>query len=97
VSIDHEAQQIYWSEDGAGPRIRRANLDGSGVEDVVTASTLIGFSNPFGVAVDSVGRALFFVSGGPSGFIQRSELDGTQVVTVLAGLDDPSGLSLTWP
>ena len=44
------AQKMYWVDPGAG-KIQRANLDGTGVEDLVTA----GLTAPNDIALDPVG------------------------------------------
>jgi hypothetical protein len=98
VSIDTLAGQLYWSERTAsGPRIRRANLDGSGVEDIVSSLNVPGFSSAAGVEVDVAGRTLYFVDGGAGGSILRCSLDGGGVTTVLGNLDDPTGVTLNGP
>jgi glucose/arabinose dehydrogenase len=38
---------MYWADAGAD-KIQRANLDGSGIENLVTT----GIGNPFGIALD---------------------------------------------
>ena len=42
--------KMYWTDEETG-KIQRANLDGSGVEDLVAS----GLSNPFGIALDVAG------------------------------------------
>ena len=95
ISLDTLEHKIYWSELGApGARIRRANLDGSGVEDIVTPSTAPGFSTPQGLEVDVAGRALYFVDGGANGSILRAQLDGSGPAPVLTSLNEPTGLTI---
>ena len=85
------ATHMYWSasfnENGA---IRRANLDGSEVVDVVQAE------NAVGVAIDSVGAQLYWASGFvvPSGTIRRANLDGSQIADVLPDLPFPYAVSI---
>ena len=45
-SPDLTAGKMYWTDPGTG-KIQRADLDGSGVEDVVTT----GLVDPWGIAV----------------------------------------------
>ena len=98
ISVDTLDGKLYWSELAAsGPRIRRANLDGSLVEDIITTLTLPGFSTAAGLEVDVAGRALYFIDGGTNGSILRTNLDGTGTVPVLGGLDDPTSLALSGP
>ena len=95
ISLDPLEGKLYWSEQGApGARIRRANLDGSGVEDIVTTTSAPGFSTPHGLEVDVDGRVLYFVDGGVNGSILRAHLDGSAPVPVLLGLNEPTGLTL---
>ena len=80
---------LYWT-DADGDRIQRANLDGSGVEDVVDS----GLVNPRGLAVDQAAGKLYWTDYG-SDRIQRSNLDGSQVEDlVTTGLRIPLGLAL---
>jgi hypothetical protein len=98
ISIDTLEGKLYWSErDTSGPRIRRANLDGSGVQDIITPLTLPGFSTAAGLEVDVAGRALYFIDGGTNGSILRANLDGTGTIPVINGLDDPTSLTLAGP
>jgi len=50
--------KMYWTDLGAntsmGPRIQRADLDGSNIEDVVTT----GLFEPSAIALDTVGRKM---------------------------------------
>ncbi len=98
ISIDPVDAKLYWSERGeSGPRIRRANLDGSSVEDIVTTAALPGFSAASGLEVDRVGRRLYFVDGGNAGSILRANLDGSGAALILGDLDEPIGLALLGP
>ncbi len=47
LAIDVEGGKVYWCNEGTD-RIKRANLDGSGVEDIV-----IGENELVGIAIDS--------------------------------------------
>jgi hypothetical protein len=93
ISLELEGGKIYWSEVGAVKRIRRANLDGSAPEDVVSQASFSAFRHPLGVKVDSRGHALYFVDWDS---IRRSELDGSGVVTLLTGLSGPVALALAY-
>ena len=55
-------------EDG---KIQRANLDGTGVEDLVAS----GLVTPQGLALDVPGGKMYWVDSG-AGFIQRANLSG---------------------
>ena len=79
---------LYWTDSGTD-RIQRANLDGSGVEDLVT-----GLRNPSGLALDAGAGKLYWADGGTDK-IQRSNLNGSEVEDlVTTGLRNPSGLAL---
>jgi hypothetical protein len=91
ISLDVAENKLYWSELGPPARIRRANLDGSNPEDIVTEPDV---GEPLGLVVDTVGRRLYFVDG--DGTIARSELDGSNVVPLLEDLDDPVGIALRY-
>jgi hypothetical protein len=97
IALDPQAGKLYWSDLGPPPRIKRANLDGTGVEDVINQARSPGFSTPLGVAVDLLARKLYYVDGGGGSEdgIQQSELDGTAIRNVVReGLSAPRGLAL---
>jgi DNA-binding beta-propeller fold protein YncE len=99
IAVDPPGGKIYWTELGMAPmppRIRRANLDGTGTEDVVTQARQPTLSTPLGVAVDVLSRKLYWVDGGSGTLdvIQRAELDGSGVRPVVVGLSAPRGLSI---
>ena len=80
---------LYWT-DRRTDKIQRAALDGSGVEDLVTA----GLSNPQGIVLDADGGKLYWTDWGTNK-IQRANLDGTEVEDVVSsGLLDPWGIAL---
>ena len=70
--------KIYWSELGGG-KIRRANPDGSQVEDVVTGLRVLQ-----DFALDVAGAKLYWVEHSANK-IQRANLDGSQVEDVVTG------------
>ena len=74
-----------------GEKIQRSNLDGSGVEDLVTT----GLGAPFGIALDVSGDKMYWTDVGLGEKIQRSNLDGSGVEDlVTTGLENPSGIAL---
>ena len=81
---------------GLGPRtakIQRANLDGSNVQDLVTAESP-AWSSPSGIALDVGGGKMYWTDGNTD-TIQRANLDGSNVeVIVTQGLRGPSGIAL---
>ena len=84
------AWKMYWTDSGTR-KIRRSNLDGSGVEDVVT-----GLENPVGIALDVSGGKMYYwtASDGVMGKIQRSNLDGSGVEDLVTGLFPTFGIAL---
>ena len=83
------ANKLYWTDWGTD-KIQRSNLDGSGVEDLVTT----GLVSPVGLALDVSGGKLYWTDG-VTEKIQRSNLDGSGIEDlVTTGLDFPVGLAL---
>jgi DNA-binding beta-propeller fold protein YncE len=81
-------KKMYWSDREANT-IRRANLDGTQVETLVS-----GLGEARGVAVDLVNHQLYWVDNGTNK-IQRSLLDGSHVEDlVTTGLAFPAGIVL---
>lgn len=101
VAVDATARKIYWSESVAG-RIRRANLDGTRVEDLLTSGLGVtdrpGAEVTFvpGIAVDPVAGKLYWTEL-TTATIRRADLDGSGAEVLLDrsdGLDSPIGLAL---
>ena len=86
IAVDTQNAKVYWTE-VRDDKIQRANLDGSGVQDVVTGVRSAG------IAVDSVGGSIYWIDG-LSMAIQRANLDGSNVEDVVVGLDNPTNLDL---
>ena len=93
--------KMYWTDVGTD-RIQRANLDGSDVQNLVTE---LGGSDPndgpTNIALDVQSGKMYWVywrgRNDASGKIQRSNLDGSQVEDIIAGLpglNKPNGLAL---
>ena len=83
---------MYWT-DRTTDKIQRANLDGSGVRDLVTD----GLANPQSLALDTEDGKLYWTDWGTDK-IQRANLDGTAVEDVVSsGLADPWGIALQDP
>ena len=83
------ASKLYWTDWGTD-RIQRANLDGSGIEDLVVGG---GLDGPDGLALDMAGGKLYWTDAGASR-IQRANLDGSNVQDLVIGLGIPYGLAL---
>jgi low density lipoprotein receptor-related protein 5/6 len=80
---------MYWTDQISAKKIRRANLDGTGVEDLVTT----GLFFPTGIALDVAGGKMYWTDFGTNR-IHRANLDGTNVENVVTGLSGPVGIAL---
>ncbi len=89
LDVDPAAGKVYWTESGVPKAIRRANLNGSGVEDLVTTD----LSNPFDLHLDLAGGKMYWADL-VLDWIQRANLDGTGVETVVSGLGTPYDFDL---
>lgn len=93
IALDAGSGKMYWTEFSAG-KIRRANLDGSGAEDLVTT----GLNHVNGIALDLDNGKMYWGDGSAvNGEIERANLDGTSVETVLSGLSSPMEIALDVP
>ena len=95
---------MYWTEIGivvSGDlirgKIRRANLDGSGVEDVVTftGNGPTSVNNQLGLALDIGGKKIYWTQRS-SDYLWFADLDGSGVrYSLHTGMaSDPEGLAL---
>ena len=87
------AQKMYWTTptDWDDFKIRRADLDGSNVEDLVVREP----DTPLEVALDlGAGKMYWTDSNGSTGRVVRSNLDGSGVQALVFGLRSPSGIAL---
>ena len=73
---------IYWTED---TKVRRASLDGTGVQDLVT-DVNIGV----GIALDLTNNHIYWVERG-SNKIRRANLDGSSPQDIITGLRSGRG------
>jgi hypothetical protein len=89
IEVDPNQQKMYWSTYSAESKIYRANLDGSGVEEIVNPGT---GRNLIHLALDTVdGKIYFFETDGPT--LQRCNLDGTsKEILISSGLSSPKDL-----
>ena len=72
---------FHWTT-RTGNKIQRANLSGSGLEDLVTA----GLQDPRGIPVDTNAEKMYWVDAGTNK-IQRANLDGSGVQDLVTGLN----------
>ncbi|MEK6675994.1 MAG: hypothetical protein AABZ47_10115 [Planctomycetota bacterium] len=89
LALDLIHGMLYWTESGAW-QVRRANLDGSNSEVVVTG----GVGVPYGIVVDAVGGKFYWVNGSSQQRIERNNLDGSGREIVVADINGPIGIAL---
>ena len=83
---------MYWT-DGSTDNIKRANLDGSNVEDLITT----GLRDPRGIALDVSEGKMYWIEWGTDK-IKRANLDGSNIEDlVTTGLVKPIGIALYFP
>ena len=71
----HSRSKIYWTEED---KIRRANLNGSLVEDIATFDR-----EPLEIAIDPLNKTIYWMNQGGTN-IQRANLDGTDIQNVVS-------------
>ena len=102
IALDLENEKLYWTEGiffltgrewlSFVAKVRRANLDGSGAEDIIVQiqdTVLI-----FGIALDLTNEKLYwteFGSGGSGSRIRRANLDGSETEVIVE-----SSASVAW-
>src|SRR5688572_26917161 len=91
IVLDPASQKFYFA-DTITQSIRRANLDGSNVENVVTT----GQSQPADMAIDTAAGHLYW-SDTAAGAIRRSDLSGNNVTTIRSSLVEPYFITLDTP
>ncbi len=77
IALDVDRSKMYWVDKGRDA-IRRADLDGTDVEDLIT-----GVDDPEDIALDTAAARIYWTEGG-TGAIRRADLDGGNVETVAA-------------
>ncbi len=87
IAVDPIAQKIYWTDQGGAGKLKRANLDGTMSEDLVS-----GLSNPREVEVDLANGKVYWTTAGK---IERANLDGTGREDVVIGLVFSYALAIT--
>lgn len=93
IALDVVGGKIYWTENGGSNQsIRRADLDGSGIEDLVTTDQ-VALQNPLGIALD-LGAGKIYWADYLARKIQRSNLDGSDVEDFLILAQSPQGIAL---
>ena len=94
-TVSGDVPKIYWTDWGT-QTIRRANLDGSQVEDLVSTGLYFsGLARPHSLALDVDGGKMYWADGNAAK-IQRANLDGRQVETLVIGVDQNFRSPVTW-
>ena len=85
--LDLQGRKVYWTD--ARGTIHRANVDGTGVEDLFAPIVRA----PYSVALDPRGGRVYW-SDLLTGSLQRAGLDGSGLEIVVGGLKSPRGIFL---
>ncbi len=86
IALNVSQDDIYWTTDSG--TIKRAGVNGSGIETLVT-----GLQSPRDIGLDLAAGKMYWVDYG-AGNIQRADLDGSNIEDVLTGLQSPAGIAL---
>ena len=90
VTPSFAAPKLFWSDWGNN-KIQSANIDGTGVQDLVT-----GLSSAKGnVAIDTENNKVFWIDRG-TGFLQKANLDGSNVEIFTSEPGQRMWLGLEW-
>jgi low density lipoprotein receptor-related protein 5/6 len=81
------ADKMYWSDRGSNT-VRRADLDGSNVQTLVS-----GLGQARGIAIDVQNNMLYWADNGTNK-IQRSLIDGSKIEDLVTNLGFPAGIAL---
>ena len=102
LTLDVDGGKIYWIDDG----IQRANLGGSNIETIITQQALdydpsdYRASSGFSLVLDGDGGKIYWIQAVRLGEhsvrmgIRRANLDGSNIETIITGLDSPFRLAL---
>ena len=88
IVLDLSAGKMYWPDPFEGKRNLRANLDGSQIENLSTGLGIHG-----GIALDPAQNTMYWADS-DTDKVQCSNLDGSNVATVVTGHGGPCGLAL---
>jgi hypothetical protein len=89
IALDDSAGKMYWTE---SYDVKCANLDGSNAHSVYSSSS----NAPYGIVLDSAAGKMYWteMQEPGEGIIQCSNLDGSQVETIVTGLGTPMKIAL---
>ncbi len=85
IEIDSATGKLYWADRDLDV-IRRANLDGSGAETIVSVPAPGNNGAPYFLELDPARDKLYW-SDFDAGIIHRANLDGSSAETFVSGLD----------
>lgn len=89
VAVDGEGRKLYVTDAGVD-RIRRCDLDGSNLEDLI-----VDVASPMGIDLDVERQMMYFATRGESPAVLRARLDGSDLQEVISGeLINPYGVVL---
>ncbi len=83
VALDIAGNKMYWTDSG---RIRRADLDGENVEDLIRDAVQF----PVGIALDIAGNKMYWVDL-YTDKVQRADLNGENIEDLITGLPGKLG------
>ena len=103
IALDVAEGRMYWTDVNESPSgtgaIQRANLDGSNIETLIT-----GLEIPVGIALDVDEGKIYWTDAGSvgvfgdkipgTGKVQRANLDGSNIETLVTELETPVGIAL---
>ncbi|MBI4717651.1 MAG: PQQ-binding-like beta-propeller repeat protein [Planctomycetes bacterium] len=90
VALDLVNRRLYWADERPNT-VYRANLDGSDPHTVLRSDSI----NAVGMAIDTLNGRLYWTNHAfPFQAVQRADLDGTNVETVMPNLRDPQGIAI---
>ena len=95
LTLDVAGGKVYWCDRGdvgdknVDPKVMRANLDGSGVEILVSTDVM----SPVGIALDLANGKLYFADRYANN-IKRANLDGSDVEIVVTNTEYPVDLAI---
>jgi low density lipoprotein receptor-related protein 5/6 len=91
IALDVAGKRVYWTDDeeNGAEAIRRANLDGSDQESLVSTQV----SDPTAIGLDVKNGKMYWVDIGLSQ-VSRADLDGSDVEVLAMDLGEPYGIAL---
>jgi hypothetical protein len=75
ITLDPNGEKIYWTNQEKEGKIKRANFNGSSIEEIVTS----GIDSPYSIKIDLQHKKIYWTCTYGSTLIQRSNLDGSNV------------------